>query len=192
MLHLVGEWVWTVWPAVVLVSAVFALCIRLSTKARAATWTPLLALVLLLAGLELSRFDGQPQIAPKAYNIDWTWIVWALHTCTRISMGVALLFLGPLIARVAVGPYSERRVFRAGAAATMPLALGLIVSGAIYVAYLRQKYQSDDFDAEAMLPAIHFAAKATLTVGTSLSLVIAMFFVTKLFNRRPPGSPKAF
>lgn len=92
------HWTWPVWVVVAL-GALLALSVRISTRVRSAGWTPLAALLLLLSGLWLCRFDAEPVLSDK---FDFTDFAWTGFVVRRIPMSLALLLLGPLVARAAV------------------------------------------------------------------------------------------
>lgn len=167
-------------------SIVLGLSVGFSKRARAATWTPYVALTLLLVGLWFCRFDGQPRIGT---HFDGTWYAWLYCIVARIPMGLALMLLGPLIARAAVDLVGERKAVVAGALASLPLATGLVVAGAIYV---NSAVWGPLAFGVSTLPGEHFAGRVVLMVGACLSLLIAMIFVIPIFNRRPLGSPQSF
>ena len=179
------DFIYVTWPGglVLLLSLALALCVRMSRTVRALSWTPLVALLLLLLGLWFSRYDGQPM---RGDHFDATFLYWSFNLIQRVGAGLAVLFLGPLIARAAVSQYSEAQVLRAGQLASVPLSAGLIGSSALYLSL------SFTYDFGSNAGEVHWAASAALTIGASLSLLITLFFVTQLFSRRPPGSPEAF
>ena len=165
-------------------SVLLAVCVGVSKKARAATWTPYVALVLLLVGLWFGRFDGQPR--PGTFY-DGTVFAWMFCVVARIPMGMTLMLLGPLIARAAVSVVGERKALTAGALASLPLATGLVVSG---YTYLSRAWGIDV--TPSVFRSAYVVANAFLIAGACMSLVIAMLFVAPVFNRRPLGSPRTF
>ncbi|MFK7999867.1 MAG: hypothetical protein AB8H86_09730 [Polyangiales bacterium] len=170
---------------VVGLSIALGLSVGLSKKAQAASWTPFVALILLLVGLWFCRFDGD---ARPGRFIDGTSFAWMYCIVARIPMGFALMVLGPLIARVAVDFVGEQRAVLAGALASFPLATGLTVAGAVYLNAARRTWDHG----LSSLPREHFVGNALLMVGAGLSFVIAMVFVIALINRPQLDAPSSF
>lgn len=164
---------------------VLGLSVGLNKRAQAATWTPFVALTLLLVGLWFCRFDGD---ARPGRFIDGTSFAWMYCVVARIPMGFVLMVLGPLIARAAVGLVGERRAVLAGALASFPLATGLIAAGVVYLNAARRTWDHG----LSSLPREHFVGNALMMVGGCLSFVIAMSFLAALINRPQGDSPSSF
>jgi hypothetical protein len=94
-------------------------------RTRVAPWTAALSLILIVVGLEASRFSGRPHLTEK---MDATFFDWAMQLGTRANTGVAvLLSAGPIGAAAAPLAKARPRALP-GLLVGAPIGLALLIS----------------------------------------------------------------